>query len=561
MDNFQRKQNARRPSASIDGMTAPRRKASGPAGGGSINFKSQSAYQPKGRLDDFSKEEGLNKSGEPGAMRASRVQQPRQQSNSRSKMPAGATPRKIKYRRKFWLFGKKIAKKPPKQRKHPRLHKALKVAAIVIVIFALVFGFLVAKGIINLNRVLQGGGSAAALDENVDPSRLNGEGDGRVNILLMGRGGEGHEGADLTDTIILVSIDPVAKQAALVSIPRDLYVTIPRQGSMKINAAFSTGKMSVLNKASRVTPEVKKQAEEAGFKLLEETVEQSLGVPVHYYAMIDFEGFKQAIDTVGGVSFNAPNAVREDMRIDGKNYKLDVKPGQQNFDGFKALAYARSRHTSARGDFDRSERQRLIIVALKDKVLSLGTFSNPAKMSQLLDNFGSHVQTNFSIQDLSRLYTIAKDINSADVFSIGLADPPNNYVTTSNINGLSVVVPSAGVGNYSAIQSYIRNTLKDSFLRSENANITVLNGTDSTGLATKKADELKSFGYNVGTVDNAPTKNYTKTIVVNLRGDSKKYTQNYLEKRFGISAVSSIPDPAIQAGNADFVIILGTDQK
>lgn len=557
MDNFQRKRNIRRPSASIDGVSSPR---GGGGSGGSINFKGGSSYKTQGSLDNFKKPDGIHASAEPGAMRASQAQQPAKHSRSARPQlaPNGS---RIKYRRRFWLFGKKLPKKPPKQRKHPKLHKALKILAIIFVIFALIFGFLVAKGIINLSRALQGGGSAAALDANVDPSRLNGEGDGRVNILLLGRGGEGHEGADLTDTIILVSIDPVAKQAALVSIPRDLYITIPRQGSMKINAAFSTGKMSVLNKASRVTPDIKKQAEDAGFKLVEETIEQTLGVPIHYHVMVDFEGFKQAVDTVGGVSLNAPNAVRENMRIDGKNYVLDVKPGQQNFDGFKALAYARSRHTSARGDFDRSERQRLIIVALKEKVLSLGTFSNPAKMSQLLDNFGSHVQTNFSIQDLSRLYAIGKDINSSDVFSIGLADPPNNYVTTSNINGLSVVVPTAGVGNYSAIQSYIRNTLKDSFLRSENATITVLNGTDSTGLAATKADELKSYGYNIGTVDNAPTKNFPKTIVVNLRGDSKKYTQNYLEKRFGVSAVSNIPDPAIQAGNADFVIILGADQK
>lgn len=554
MDNFQRKRNIRRPSTSIDGMSPS--KQGGNAAGGSIEFnksKSSKAYQPTGRLDNFDKPDGLNSNAEPAAMRATKGRQV-----SRPRFSGSS---KVKYRRRFWLFGKKVQKKQPKQRKHPRLHKALKIFAIFIVIVALIVGFLVAKGIININKVLQGGGSAAALEENVDPSRLNGEGDGRVNILLLGRGGEGHEGADLTDTIILASIDPVAKQAALVSVPRDLYVTIPKQGSMKINAAYSTGKMSVLNKASKVTADVKKQAEDAGFKMIEDTITQTLGVPVHYHAMVDFSGFKQAIDTVGGVSINVPTAVKETMRIDGKTYMLDVKPGQQNFDGFKALAYARSRHTSARGDFDRAERQRLMIVALKEKILSLGTFSNPAKMSQLLDNFGSHVQTNFSIQDLSRLYAIGKDINNSNVFSIGLADPPNNYVTTSNINSLSVVVPTAGVGNYAAIQSYIRNTLKDSFLKSENANITVLNGTESVGLATKKADELKSYGYNVGTVDNAPTKNYTKTVVVNLRGDSKKYTQNYLEKRYGVSAVSKIPDASIQPGNADFVIILGSDQK
>jgi LCP family protein required for cell wall assembly len=550
MDNFQRKQrNMRRPTTSIDGVSRSAAAKEGrAAGAGSIGFNKSrtSSYQPTGQMDNFSKSDGLHASSESTALRPTRSKR-----FSKPDIPG------VKYRRRFGLFGKKVQKK---QHKHPRLHKFFKAVAILVILILLVGGFLVAKGYINVHKVLRGGGSAAALDANVDPSRLNGEGDGRVNILLMGRGGEGHDGADLTDTMILVSIDPIAKQAALVSIPRDLYVTIPGRGTMKINAAFSTGKMAVLNKAPKITNEVKQQADNAGFDLADQTVSSVLGVPVHYHAMVDFSGFKQAVDTVGGIDLNAPEAVREMMYIDGKNYLLDVKPGQQHMDGFKALAYSRSRHTSARGDFDRSERQRLMIVALKEKIFSLGTFSNPSKISQLLGTFGSHVQTDFSVQDLSRLYTISKDINGSNVTSIGLADPPNNYLTTGNINGLSVVIPTAGQGNYTAIQSYIRNTLRDSFLKSENATVAVFNGTTTGGLATTKADELKSYGYTIGTVDNAPTKNYTKTVVVDLRNGSKKYTKNYLEKRFGVTAVTSLPDPTIPASNADFVIILGSDQ-
>jgi hypothetical protein len=276
--------------------------------------------------------------------------------------------------------------------------------------------------------------------------------------------------------------------------------------------------------------------------------------------VVDFDGFKQAIDTVGGIEVNAPNAVVEQMRIDGKPYKLDVAAGQQKMDGFKALAYSRSRYTSARGDFDRSERQRAIIVALKDKVFSLGTFSNPQKISQLMDNFGNRIQTNFSAQDLRRLYDLGKEIPGNKITSIGLADPPNNYVTTSNIGGQSVVIPTAGVGNYNDIKAYLRVTLRDSYIRSENASVMVLNGTNTAGLATKKGEELKSYGYNITDVNNAPTKNYAKTVVVDLRGGSKKYTKNYLEKRFGVSAVNTLPEGIVQTGDPDFVIIIGNDQ-
>lgn len=467
-------------------------------------------------------------------------------------------------KQKRGLFGKKKNNSSGNgkyKKKHvSKKKKILRVFLVLLIIFAIVGGYLFAKGYITLHKILPGGGGAAALQQNVDPSKLNGEGDGRVNILLLGRGGEGHEGADLTDTIIIASIDPIAKEASLVSVPRDLYVNVKGNGSMKVNATFATGKTASLNTNRIQTDQTRKQAEAAGFKLLEDTLQTTLGLPIHYHLMVDFNGFKQAIDTVGGVDINAPAAVAEVLRIDGKNYKLDVQPGQQHMDGFEALAYSRSRHTSPRGDFDRAERQRIIITALKDKVLSPGTFGNPQKISQLLDNFGNHVQTNFSVQDLQRLYQISQEIPGSKIGSIGLADPPNNFLTTSNIGGLSVVVPTAGNGNFKDIQSFLRNNLKDSYLKDENASIVVLNGTTKAGLATEKGEELKSFGYTIAQVGNAPTKDYQKTIVVDLRNGAKKYTKNYLEKRFGATAVTSIPDPGIVPGTADFVIIIGSDQ-
>lgn len=550
MNDFLKKQpNKRRPQVSIDGVSRPNKS---PRPAGSMGFDKPSSYRPgKVQLDDFKRSEGFRPAAQAPLATAKAAEEPIIIEKQTEKKSFGV--RRSKKHAASAGVGRR--KKPVSKKK-----KVFRGFAVLVILVVAVTGFLFAKGYINLRKVLSGGGGAAALTENVDPSRLRGEGDGRVNILLMGRGGEGHEGADLTDTMILASIDPVAKEAALVSIPRDTFVSVPGYGSMKINQVFYTGKTNALNKYAKKTDAVKKQADEAGFALAESTVEKTLGVPVHYHAMVDFTGFKEAVDNVGGVSLNAPQKVYEQMRIDGKTYILDVKPGQQNFDGFKALAYSRSRYTSARGDFDRAERQRLIIAALKDKTLSIGTFSNPQKISNLISTFGNHVQTNFSTQDMQRLYEIAKDIPSNKITSIGLADPPNNYLTTANIDGLSVVIPTAGRGNYTAIQSYIRNVLKDSYLKSENANVILLNGTTTAGLATQKGDELKSYGYNVSKVDNAPTKNYTKTVVVDLRSGSKKYTKNYLEKRYGVSAVNSLPDSTIQAGNADFVIIIGSDQ-
>jgi hypothetical protein len=247
------------------------------------------------------------------------------------------------------------------------------------------------------------------------------------------------------------------------------------------------------------------------------------------------------------------------MRIDGKNYHLNVQAGRSHFDGFRALAFSRTRKTSTRGDFDRAERQRLVMVALKSKVFSLGTLSNPLKVNELLNALGDHVQTNFTQGELMRIYEIGKEIDGSKVESIGLADPPTPYLKTDMIGNQSVVVPVAGLNNYKSIQNFIRNKLRDGFLREEDASIAVYNGTSVTGLAGRTADDLKSYGYSITTVGDAPTSNYTKTVIVDLRKGEKKYTKHYLENRLDTTAIESLPD-GINAGTADFVIILGTNE-
>lgn len=444
--------------------------------------------------------------------------------------------------------------------KDKRKKRRKKIIIITVVLLISLLGFLFAKGYINFFKALGGGGGAAALDENVDPSQLNVEGDGRINILLLGRGGSGHEGPDLTDTIILVSIDPIEKSAGLVSIPRDLYVTVPDYGAMKINSVFYTGKSSYLVNSGSSDKDSIEKAEKEGLGLVEDTVENVLGIPVHYNGIIDFKGFIEAIDTVGGIDINVPKSVREQMRINNQNYFLNVKAGPKHFGGFEALAYSRSRYTSARGDFDRSERQRLVILGLKDKILSAGTFSNPARISQLFDQFGNNVKTSFNFDDLNKIYSLVKDIDSDKVQSIGLADPPHYFLNTADIGGLSVVLPALGQDNYTDIHHYIRNTLRDSFLKQEDASVVILNGTDEPSLANQKAKELRSYGYKVTRIDNAPTTDYANTVLVDMSFRDNKYTRHYLQKRLKTSSLNYLPDPNIRVGTNDFVIILGDDE-
>ncbi len=434
---------------------------------------------------------------------------------------------------------------------------SLRSSLVVLVLVLLVGGFLFAKGYFNLHKVLKGGGRAVALSDNVAPSLLKGEGDGRVNILLLGIGGDGHDGADLTDTLMIASIDPVNHKAALVSLPRDLWVTTPF-GSSKINSVYAFAKERALSQGKS-----KQDAQNYGLDQISSEVKAVTGITIHYRALVDFKAFEDAVNTVGGVDLNVTSdtAVADHMYDESahKPYYLNVQPGMQHFDGLRALMYARSRHTSPRGDFDRAERQRLLIEAIAKKVASAGTYTNPLKLSSLMDNFGAHVSTDISIDDAIRMVKIAKQIGGS-YDSVDLEQPGKAMFTTGMINGQSVVYPTAGVADYSQLQAYLRTQLPDGYLLKENANVSVLNGTTTPGLAAQKADELKSYGYNVGTVDSAPTTNYATTVVVDLTKGKDPYTKNYLEKRFGVKSTTTLPDNTIKPGNASFVIILGQDE-
>lgn len=417
----------------------------------------------------------------------------------------------------------------------------------------------------NLHKAFKGGtATAAALHANVNPSLLKGEGDGRINVLLMGRGGGNHDGPDLTDSMMLASIDPVNHTSTLISIPRDLWVDMPNEGAMKINAAWETGEFKYLNKVAPGS--TNNNAIQAGFDEADQTVESVYGVTIHYNVLVDFQAFQQAVDSVNGVSVNVPaDLVDPTMAWENGNDPVLAKAGVDNFNGKQALNYVRSRETSS--DFARAQRQRATLLALKGKVNTLGTLSNPLKLSSLMSAFGNNVQTDLSVKDASRLYSIVKAIPDSKTNSVGLSDAPNNFFTTGTLAGQAITLPSAGLFNYKDIQAFVRSQLKDPYLLKENAKVTVLNGTDISGLATTKANELKTYGYNVTATGNAPTATNPNTTgvgvpttVIDLTHGKDKYTRHYLEQRFGVTATTTLPDSSMQANGADFVIILGSDE-
>ncbi len=455
-------------------------------------------------------------------------------------------------------------RKLPKSKlpKRPLLRKYLKRTSLVLLAIILAGGFYLGYKFYKTQRhVLAGGGQAPAVcDGNVPVNQLKTEGDSRVNVLLLGIGGEEHsDGPYLTDTIIIASIDPINDKMDLLSIPRDLYVKIDGNGSDRINATFLYGRENT--KSTK-----RSDQDKAGLALVDKTLEAVIGVPIHYHAVVDFEAFRQSVNALGGVDINVPKelAVKEQLWDEGtgKNYQLNVPAGQQHFDGTRALFFARSRYTSARGDFDRSERQRLTLVAVKEKALSLGTLTNPVKISSLLDSLGNNVYTDFDSQSIKCLSKQLSEITSNNTASLDLVTPPHDLLKSGNIVGRSTLVPKAGAYNYKDVQNYVRTALRDSFIAKENSSVAVYNATTIAGLAKTKADELKSFGYNVTTVDNAPKQtNPLVTIVVDLSKGVDKYTRNYLEQRFKVSAQDAVSGEfgISPPTGTKFVIIVGKD--
>jgi len=234
-----------------------------------------------------------------------------------------------------------------------------------------------------------------------DHKPLRGEERGRINILLVGLAGKNYPGTNLTDSIIIASVNPKTWQTALLSIPRDMYVNIPGTKSYtKINALYARAEDT---DASGKT----------GIGDLKVALEEITGQPIDYYIALDFDGFKKIVGELGGVKIQVPKDIH-DERYPGPNYSyqvFDIKSGLQDLDGETALKYARTRHDED-GDFGRAYRQQQILEAARSKAFSLGTILNVPKMDELLDTLGEHLRTNIQLDEMSSFLDLVEKIDT-----------------------------------------------------------------------------------------------------------------------------------------------------
>lgn len=376
------------------------------------------------------------------------------------------------------------------------------------------------------------------------------DGASRVTILVMGLDygdwSEDREGPSRTDTMILFTVDPIAKTAGVMNIPRDLWVNIPGFQYGKINTAYYLGE------AYKVPGGGPAQA------IL--TVEELLGVPINYYAQVDFYAFEKMIDTIGGITINVPAEIKVDPI--GKHNTVILQPGEQHLDGPTALAYARARNTEG-ADFDRALRQQQVIKAIRARVLTPSLFPTLlSRAPELYNELAGGIHTNMTLEEAIQLAWLAQEIPEENI-RMGTIAPPDQVILTKSPDGTQDVLKP--------IPDKIRQ-LRDlifatdisplskgmnlaELMKIEGARIAVLNGTLTEGLAARTQAFLVSQGAANVTTGNAG-EIVPNSKIIDYTG--KPYTRRYLVDLMKIpeNLIFFQDDPSSEV---DVVVILGND--
>jgi LCP family protein required for cell wall assembly len=395
-------------------------------------------------------------------------------------------------------------RRPLSARRKGGAGKAIIVTLVVIILLA--GGWFAARAaVVGMDLLNSGKPSWLATLLNIKITQLVGEEDGRVNVLLLGFPGDpAHDGPNLTDTVILASYNTVDQYLHMVSLPRDLEVKSDDLGTMKLNAVFQTGQS--------------KNSDGPGTIL--KTIDNLTGLATPYYIKIDFAGFKQLVDELGGIKVD----VKKDL-LDprypadaGDGYQtVDIKAGSYTMDGEMALKYARSRESTS--DFDRARRQQDILMAMRSKASELDLLTAPTKLFAISDIIKDHLTTNLNKDEMVRLMQLMAEFDPTKVTNKVVDEASGVVAGGKNAAGIYVLAPVGG--DYNKIKEYVATSITQTTAEVETPaevevtplKIEVLNGTTTTGLAGKAAEKLKTDGYTIVKVGNNTTKGVTATLV------------------------------------------------
>ena len=397
---------------------------------------------------------------------------------------------------------------------------------------------------------------------------------GRTNVLVFGtaeddEGGK-HGGANLTDSIMVISFSKDDNDMAMLNLPRDLWV--------KHEKICSVGYQEKINSVYFCASDNGKN-ELAGAEALMRKVTEVTGVDLQYYVHLNFGAVIGLVDAVGGVDVDVmgygpvprgikPGSILDrnfDWKCGGRCYYVKYEPGVHHMDGEHALAFIRARNANGgyglpNSNFDREKNQQKVVNALLSKMMTAGTLTDYNKFSKILDAVGDNLRTNFSSEEVQSAISLAKKAKFSNGRSITLVGDGTNLLTTGSLYGKSSVYPKAGLFDYEAIKKYINKELLDAGLSEEAAKIGVFNASGEPGAAKNLADKLKENNVNVVQVGNAPKacSPNSKVAIVALGDQSKPKTLTRIRKVANGRKVDDCELEFDYDRTMDFVVIINS---
>lgn len=419
-----------------------------------------------------------------------------------------------------------------------------------------------------LNALGGGGGSA------IDRSRQSLQ---RINIVLYGYGGDQHSGGDLSDSIMLVSIQPIANhqpEVAEISIPRDWYVRIPlkkgQSTEQRINFAYAAG---MLGEGPQPASAV-----DAGAAVADPLLEHLLGVGINYFVGVDFDAFKQAVNAVGGVNIDVPAGFTDNQypagECDEGNCAYETvhfNAGVQHMNGATALIYARSRHgNNGQGsDFARSRRQQQIIVALKAQIESVGGIG---ELPDVISALGDNVLTNLTIGDAEALYGLVQGVNPASIEHISIDDSNFLYDCDypTRCGGYYLYAHDS---SFQTLSHYVQDVFPPEAALAEGAHVRFVDASGGANNASVRwAGIMSMLGFD--TVNGGKGTKQAVTQVIDQSGGADTAAADWLAAYFGVSVITQPPPtpvptatgtgspaatPAAPVG--DVIVVLGSNEE
>jgi LCP family protein required for cell wall assembly len=391
----------------------------------------------------------------------------------------------------------------------------------------------------------------------------------RVNILLLGRGGEQNDAPYLTDSLMAVTIDPVSNRVMLASVPRDLVVRMnlqdpaSRTWANKINAAYEVPYTNIICCVAK-----QYTGRNGGGKAAEHEVGKITGLTFDRFIAVDFVAFRDMVNALGGIDVCLTTNLDDNTYPDyyGGYKPVHFKAGCRHYNGEQALQIARSRHAiqaEQASDFGRARRQQDIMYAIKKKATSVNGFS---KAPQLLNALQKNITTDMTFSDMKAIYDWGKNLPNSSIIKVALTAPApgtdGNLLDAGNcgmgpyVSQLCPIDPS-----YTMIHRYLKAVLIDPNVLAEKAPIQVANGSNNfIGLDGRVTDMLDPTGLQLA--DPVAHQAVSKTVVLDYSGGQFPLTAKWLASYFGATIVqATATKPARARGQQAYglVVVIGHD--